>query len=1229
MPGTMKSGVNRFRSFSIVSRGTAFILLLAFPLAGAAQAETKLIRLHDGLQPPQAVVSLISSGPGDQVVKASVSGLLSRRISTKEGEFEGLEIPGEGITAQVGSPRLPVIRRLVEVPLGASLRVELGPVDIQEKALEDLGLDGRIAPMQPPVPKIPGAGEEAPFVIDEQRYGTDAFWPPEVLQVREIGLMRQIRLAMVEIFPVRYNPSKGVVQLCTSVEFHISFPGADPARTRAHRERYGSLFLTRRGFQRLFIDSDPQPAPRRGWSTPPAGYLMVVADELVEAIAPLADWKRQQGFQVSLVKTSQAGSDKAEIQNYVRNAYETWDIPPAFLLLVGDVGQVPSFLAGGITTDLYYTTMSDGDYLPDIQVGRLAAPDSMQVAWVVDKILRHEKGLWAVTDQWTRQGYFMASNDSWYHEVAEGTQNYSMRLARSHGMICDSLYAYYGTGTPISVAVNQGRTMAVYSGHGSYYSWQGPSFTQNDVMALENGQMYPLVCSHACNTGDFSKAICYGETWLRTKDKGAAAFWGSSVSSYWEEDDVLQRLMFDALFDSSITWLSGMMDQAKLGLFLYYGGQGLSKSYYEQYNLLGDPSMHLWTRPPKSLRVSHPGELALGALSFTVNVWQPRAAGPDSQDAIKSTALIPVSDVMASLSMNGELAGTALSIDGEAVVLLEPPPREEGILEIGLSKPGYRPYLGFAEVVASGPYLLYQQHLLDDSAGGNGDGQANPGESFQLRVIIVNVGNENARGVTASLSTDDPYVDISETTSGFGDIPPDGSSLGLPAFQCDISEICPDDHQIAMTLTAEDSLGHRWLCDFHIQVLSPALGYHQHQIHDDPPGGNGNGVAEVGEILEIEASLCNDGAAMATGVTALLLSMDSHVQVLSDSAVYGDMPPGARASGDPPYQVMITGSGAEFISCPLLLQIAAEGGYSSSDTLVLLVGVPGFSDDMEAGVGNWTHAAIGAEYEDHWHLSGEKSHSGSWAWKCGDAGDGTYFHYEHGALMSPSILLGINSVLTFWHWMESEVYDATHAWDGGTVEISRDGGISWEPIVPVGGYPFTIWDNAPSAGSPFAADTPCFSGAHDWRQEQFDLSAYSGLVHLRFRFGSDQYTEREGWYLDDVQVGSAETWGSFISDLRIRPSNGHIHLSWEPSIPDDLTLEYEIYRGQQPGELVRADNLVAVVSEPWFRDDPGAVYDSGGHIFYSVVAVDVNGRRSSACGAVGWWSRPLKSDAAQ
>jgi len=177
----------------------------------------------------------------------------------------------------------------------------------------------------------------------------------------------------------------------------------------------------------------------------------------------------------------------------------------------------------------------------------------------------------------------------------------------------------------------------------------------------------------------------------------------------------------------------------------------------------------------------------------------------------------------------------------------------------------------------------------------------------------------------------------------------------------------------------------------------------------------------------------------------------------------------------------------------------------------------GFSDAMETGAPGWIHYNVKNFYSDQWHLSTQRNHTGGGdtSWKCGSTGSGGYGYLVDAALETPVIELEEGSKLFFWHWMDAQVHNANQAVDGSIVEISINGG-TFTQITPVGGYPYTIY---PNPLNPFPAGTPCFSGSHDWKQEVFDLSGYSGDAVIRFRFGSEGTGNDEGWYIDDVIVG--------------------------------------------------------------------------------------------------------------
>ncbi len=120
-----------------------------------------------------------------------------------------------------------------------------------------------------------------------------------------------------------------------------------------------------------------------------------------------------------------------------------------------------------------------------------------------------------------------------------------------------------------------------------------------------------------------------------------------------------------------------------------------------------------------------------------------------------------------------------------------------------------------------------------------------------------------------------------------------------------------------------------------------------------------------------------------------------------------------------------------------------------------------------------------------------------------------------------SFAIPLNSYpeLSFWHRWNTE-----DGWDGGVVEISTNGGTTWNDV---GAANFTL--NGYNAGLG-AAPTNALSGraAFTGLQGTFintkvNLASFNGQsVMLRFRFGSDDNTTAptspEGWWVDDITL---------------------------------------------------------------------------------------------------------------
>ncbi|HZI92693.1 MAG TPA: S8 family serine peptidase, partial [Patescibacteria group bacterium] len=182
-------------------------------------------------------------------------------------------------------------------------------------------------------------------------------------------------------------------------------------------------------------------------------------------------------------------------------------------------------------------------------------------------------------------------------------------------------------------------------------------------------------------------------------------------------------------------------------------------------------------------------------------------------------------------------------------------------------------------------------------------------------------------------------------------------------------------------------------------------------------------------------------------------------------------------------------------------------------------------DDMEALGTRWTHGAMSAGAVDDWQLGHASSgppgaFSGTRVW--GTNLDGNYSVGADAALISPPVDLRdvVGAELTFEHYYAITGGRTPNSLnDGAWVEISSDGGATWTPIEPAGGYPDTIDEDNPY----LSRTSRVYAGVlTSWSKASFDLSTYSGhIVRIRFHFWQDPSESNatlSGWYIDDVEM---------------------------------------------------------------------------------------------------------------
>ncbi|MCK4303679.1 MAG: hypothetical protein KAY24_05515 [Candidatus Eisenbacteria sp.] len=417
-----------------------------------------------------------------------------------------------------------------------------------------------------------------------------------------------------------------------------------------------------------------------------------------------------------------------------------------------------------------------------------------------------------------------------------------------------------------------------------------------------------------------------------------------------------------------------------------------------------------------------------------------------------------------------------------------------------------------------GVYLILDEVMIDDdmegASHGDGDGVIEFGETIELTLSLLNMGMEDASDVTGTISIESAYIGLPVSIAYFGAIPSGETGSNAEPFVFHVTYVVPDGELLEFTLDVSEDPG---TLGFELTAHAPAYLVGVVEI-DDTLGGNGDGIPNPGETLELTLAIDNQGSSDSPNVEAVLGTASSYFMPDGTPHPLGVLQAG-QGVVEGGFTVEVSLTCPEIYSHYLRLHLIGPEYYQAALQFVFAVGQI-FADDMEMGAASWAHYAGPGSWNDEWHLETYRNHTpeGEMSWKCGGAGAGDYGNLLYAILETAEFDLPAGAHLAFWHWISAETSQAhpDHCYDGGLLEISTDGGSIWEPLTPEGGYPYLIRDG--STLGPFPAETPVWSGQQDWTEVIVDLSSYAGLVKLRWAFGSDGAAVDEGWYIDDVRV---------------------------------------------------------------------------------------------------------------
>lgn len=191
-------------------------------------------------------------------------------------------------------------------------------------------------------------------------------------------------------------------------------------------------------------------------------------------------------------------------------------------------------------------------------------------------------------------------------------------------------FAWSGSTANIRDAWNEGRFLFLHRDHGWPGGWANPGFSTNDVNALTNKDLLPVVFSVNCASGLFDNEtaggiysttasdVYFAEAALRKQDGGAIGIIGDTRNSPTWANNALTRGFFDAVWPDTLPGEGSSTPHKRLGDILNFGKVYLMSQLnvpqtagdvplgdigfeYNIWNLIGDPTLAMWTKNPRKL----------------------------------------------------------------------------------------------------------------------------------------------------------------------------------------------------------------------------------------------------------------------------------------------------------------------------------------------------------------------------------------------------------------------------------------------------------------------------------------------------------------------------------------------------------------------------------------------------------------------------------------------------
>ena len=727
------------------------------------------------------------------------------------------EVQGQVITLSgiylpnvAGAPNLPSSSTFIAIPNGATASLRM--VSSKTKVIENVDL------IPAAVPQLDNDNSPAVYQKDATIYERNAFYPETPFQISEVSSIRGVQVVEVDVMPFQYNPVTKELIVYSDMELQLETEGGDGT--------YGDLRYRTHEWdqilQDIILNHDVLPEIdygerlRKHYENRETGceYMIITPDN--DGFIALADsikqFRMEQGIPTEVFTVTQCGGNSfTSIRNFIHNAYNTWDMPPAAVLFLGDhsndgtQGIVSYTMNNHPGGDGYNPYISDHAYavmnyshMPEIIVGRITGRDYDEMYHMIKKDLDYERRPPTDPDFYdhpvTAMGFQLERwfqlcsevvNGFWENELGKHPVRQNAIYQGTPGSLwstyeyTNSVVDYFGptgcgyipqtmshltdwsaTGSTVNEAINNGAFLIQHRDHGAEEVWGEPNYNISYIKKLTNKDL-TYVMSNNCLTGRFDYIGtggegCFAEVFHRHQ-YGALGLIAATQVSYSFVNDIYVWGAYDNMWPD---FMPTYGTQHPTCFILPAFGNAAGKYFLRQSSWTDDDwktityyLFHQFGDAYMKLYSEVPQELDVTML--------PVLPTGNDQYQVKADEGATIC-----LTANGQIIGFDIATGDTQHIAVTP--QEIGTtIKLTITKQNYYRYEHLINTIPTeDPYLIFNAIEINDEQG-NGNHTPDYNETCHFDVSLHNVGFSAMDNFNVTLLCNHPSVEIFQNTFAY------------------------------------------------------------------------------------------------------------------------------------------------------------------------------------------------------------------------------------------------------------------------------------------------------------------------------------------------------------------------------------------------------------------------------------------------------------------------------